>query len=178
MAQIHKTFVFLIFFVLLAACSSSGRDRRPSQMNFQGGQVLKPGGLLFTGFDANNDYKVSREEFNSGIDLAFARADVDGSGQLSLYEYQDWAGLALGSKTALPAWIGMDRNGDNSIDQTEFRGEFTRLAEEYGLSSADGFVLAALTRDMGEVMADRMSNRPSMGRGRMPGGRTGGGRRR
>jgi len=147
-------------------------------MNFQGGQVLKPGGLLFTGFDANNDYKVSREEFNSGIDLAFARADVDGSGQLSLYEYQDWAGLALGSKTALPAWIGMDRNGDNSIDQTEFHGEFTRLAEEYGLSSADGFVLAALTRDMGEVMADRMSNRPSMGRGRMPGGRTGGGRRR
>ena len=133
--------------------------------------MLKPAGLLFAGFDTNQDYIVDRPELTSGLERAFKQADADESGQLTLFEYQDWAAMALGAPTALPAWMELDRDANTSIDPIEFRAGFERLAQSYGLSSPDGLQLAALTQNMEEIMAAARSSG-----GRSGGSRGGGGR--
>ena len=153
----------------LTACTSSKPDRRGPPSNLQGGMMLKPAGLLFAGFDNDQSYSVSPAELSLGLDTAFRNADTDESGQLSLFEYQDWATRALGSATATPGWMELDRNGTNSIDPIEFRREFERLAQSYGLPSPSGLQLAALTLEMGERMASARSSN-----GRSGGPRSGG----
>ena len=142
----------------LTACSSSKPDRRGPPPNMQNGLMLKPAGLLFAGFDSDQNYSVSSAELSSGLTLAFRRADADGSGQLSLIEYQDWAAKALGSPTATPGWIELDRDDTKSIDPVEFRGGFKRLAQSYGLSAPNGLRVAELTSDISEIRSAARSS--------------------
>jgi hypothetical protein len=138
---------------------------------------VKPAALLFAGFDHDSDYVVSRGEFEVGLVGAFAIADEDASGRVSLFEYRAWASRALGSETALPGWITVDQNNNSSIEEAEFRAEFSRLAEVYGILDG-GIVLADLTRDMPIQSASRKSA-PSGGKGSGGrGGKGGGGGRR
>lgn len=163
-----KTISTLALAVLLAnaltACTSSKPERRGPPPNMQSGLVLKPAGLLFASFDTDQSYSVSQTELSSGLDRAFDRADDDGSGQLSLIEYQDWAAMALGAPSATPGWMQLDRDGTKSIDPIEFRSRFERIAQSYGLFDGGGIQLADLTSDIRDMRnAARSSSNRSTG---------------
>jgi hypothetical protein len=173
----HTCLSILIATAILASCASPAKRHKQQRPASPGAQIVKPAALLFAGFDHDSDYVVSRDEFEVGLIGAFAIADEDASGRLSLFEYRAWATRALGSETALPGWISVDRNNNSSIEEAEFHAEFGRLAELYGILEG-GIVLAELTRDMPILSAPRASGsgggKGSGGRG----GKGGGGGRR
>lgn len=159
MVPVPKVIFAILLLTTLTACAGPSAEHRPpggprgGGIPLENGGFLKPAGLLFAGFDTDHDYKISPQEFAAGLDTAFARADTDHSGALSLFEYQNWAGRALGSPTALPAWMSVDQNGDNVISRDEFDAAFQTLANKYGLSAPGGIALSALTLDTAEVIA-------------------------
>ncbi len=163
----YSALPFLFSLLFLASCSSKP-DRPPFPRDMQNGQILKPAGLLFSGFDTDLNYHMSHDEFAFGIERAFLAADQDQSGDLSLWEYQKWAQAALGSATALPGWMGIDRDGNKILEREEFKRAYHRLAEEYGLTKLNELPLASLTVDMDEVLSKIRSG------GQRPGGFGGG----
>lgn len=169
----------MVTVALLASCSTPDKRRPPRSFAPIGAQMIKPGALLLAGFDLNADYRIDRDEFETGMLAAFSNADEDASGLLSVFEYKSWAAKALGSRDAFPAWMNVDRNYNNSVDEAEFKSEFNRFAEAYGILESDGIILADLTGEMPVAMARRGSGRggsTSTDGGR--GGRRGGGGKR
>jgi len=167
MKLVWRLAITLVLAGSLTACGSSKPKRPGLPANFQGSMMLKPAGLLLAGFDANQDYTITRDELIDGLELAFKNADGDANGRLTLFEYQDWSAKALGSPTATPGWMELDRDGTTSIDPIEFRGGFERLAQSYGLIGPDGLPIAKLTGDIPMMSASRPS-------GGMPSRSTGG----
>lgn len=168
-----KTILSIALLALVAACAGPGPRHGPpdgarGSIPLDNGGFMKPGALLFAVFDTNQDYTLSSQELDAGLDIAFTRADADHSGALSLFEYQNWAGRALGSPTALPAWMTVDKNDDTSITREEFRAAFRSLADGYGLTASSGLRLSALTMDTAEVIANntRRSGREGGGEDR------------
>lgn len=154
---------------LVAGCSSPAHRGSPQQqwnMDRSGARVLLPAALLFASFDADGNYKVSKDEVDAGLHNAFAQADADGSGKLSLFEYQNWAAQALGAPNARPGWIGVDLDGDRSISEDEYRQTFLGLASNYGLSGPEGILFDKLTRTMGPMRqrGEQNERRPDEGR--------------
>jgi len=166
MATIWKLATVLVLASALTACGSSKPKGVKPPAGFQGGMMLKPAGLLFAGFDIDQNYAVTPDELADGLELAFQNADMDANGRLTLFEYQDWSAKALGSPTATPGWMELDRDGSTSIDPIEFRGGFERLAKTYGLTGPNGLLISELTGDMPVMSASRPSGgMPSRSRG-------------
>ena len=154
---------------LVVACSSPARRGPPQQqrnMDRSGAKVLLPAALLFASFDADGNYKVSKDEVDAGLHNAFEQADADGSEELSLFEYKNWAARALGATNAQPGWIGIDLDGDRSISEGEYRKAFLGLASKYGLSGPDGIIFAKLTRTMGPMQQRGEQNERRPGEGK------------
>lgn len=138
-----------------------------------GAQVVKPGALLIASFDRNADYRVDKAEFEAGLKSAYSNADEDGSGVLSIFEYRSWAKKALGSPDAFPAWMNIDRNGNNSVDPDEFTKEYYRFARAYGILDPGGIVLADLSSDLPVRVQERSADRSEQTKLRRSGGRRG-----
>lgn len=167
--------------LLLASCAGhkGPPDHRRGDAQHRGGnsgQIIVSGGIFLARLDANNDYLISEEEVHNGLAAAFKQADVDQNGVLSTFEYRDWAEASLGSPTALPDWMMVDRNGNRSIVVDEFNDAFLRIAIHLGLSKETPIKTADLVRDFQPPTMQGGSGQ--LGQGGQGGrGRGGGGRR-
>ena len=105
---------------------------------------LVPGGGLFVSFDANRDGMVSVSEIETGIRMAFARADTNGDGVLSAFEQQDWArGLPTRDDT-LANPVRFDPNLDRRVSVEEFSDVIIALAGDYREDDSSVIEIAAL----------------------------------
>lgn len=121
----------------LAACASGSRpgDERPRRPLAQG---LQPGGLLLASFDSNGDYRIDPAEQEAGIARAFAVADRDGDGAVSLIELGGFRALAFGDRDALPGPFTFDANQDGSVTAAEFTAALKTTIADY--ANADGAI--------------------------------------
>jgi len=92
-------------------------------------QVPRAGALLFAGFDHNHNYVIDKSEVSTGIKRAFAFADKDGSGTLSLVELEGWRVSALGSEHAAPSNFAFAPNFARTVSPETFAAVLGNLAE-------------------------------------------------
>lgn len=95
------------------------KANRPARSN-SARMSIAPAGLLFASFDQNGDYQIDSAEIDSGIAAAFARADKNANGIVSLVELDRWRISALGSLDLLPGNTQFDRDFNSSVTAAEF----------------------------------------------------------
>lgn len=109
--------------------SGPGGGAGPGRL--QEAKVARPAAILFTSMDANRDLLLTRDELEAGIEVEFARADVDRSGVITGFEMMDWGKAVLGDAEALPDMRAMDTDLNYTVTAIEFatalRHEFERL---------------------------------------------------
>jgi len=106
------------------------------------GRSVPPVGLLLTGFDVDDDARVTRDELRAGTARAFALADADRSGQVSLIELSSWSATWLGDGSALPGRFDFDRDGSDTVSEKEFAAELSRRFARFDQDN-DGVVVRA-----------------------------------
>ncbi|MEM7768438.1 MAG: EF-hand domain-containing protein, partial [Pseudomonadota bacterium] len=107
---------------------------------------LAPGGGLLLSFDADANGAVTTEEFETGLTTAFATADGNGDGQLTVFEQLDWAESLPTRDGSLANPVRFDPNLDRMVSYAEFSAVIRNLAAPYR-SEIDGSVdLASLKR--------------------------------
>jgi len=148
--------------VLVTACASStgSSDKKKDGLRRQVaglGQMVVPGAFVIFGCDTNQDNQITQAELNTGLLKAFAKADVDGTGVLTIFEYRDWSRASQGSDTALPDWMVVDRNSDRSITISEFQDAFSRIAVRLGLSDENPLSVNDLVMDFQPTIQNRSS---------------------
>jgi len=120
----------------LSACASApggDRDARDS-----GGRIIKPAGLLFATYDANDDFRIDAAEVEAGVAASFERADSDRDGDIGLVELANWAELTLGAETARPGRFDFDTDASGRITRAEFVDTLTGFAERH--AGEDGVI--------------------------------------
>jgi Ca2+-binding EF-hand superfamily protein len=86
-----------------------------------------PVAVMIAGFDRDGDARVTRSEFDAGVERSFKTGDTNGDGAISLVELTNWSTIWLGNAYALPGLYDFDREGeDDRISLTEYRAEFDR----------------------------------------------------
>ena len=86
-----------------------------------------PVAIMIAGFDRDADARVTRAEFDAGVEHSFKAGDANGDGAISLIELSNWAATWLGNAGALPGQYDFDREGeDDRISADEYRAEFGR----------------------------------------------------
>ncbi|NNE57070.1 MAG: hypothetical protein HKN36_03090 [Hellea sp.] len=93
--------------------------------------IIRPAALVFTTFDTDRDYHVTRAEALLGARDAFDRADKDGNGRVSLFELEDWRVAALGSLDALPGNLNFDTDYNNQVFAEEFETALLDLFDRH-----------------------------------------------
>src|SRR5690606_19214033 len=130
----------------LAACASGASrdpDDRRSRPRDQG---LRPAGLLLASFDSDGDYRIAPAELEAGIGRAFASADTDDDGAVSLIELGDFRARAFGAREALPGPFTFDANQDGAVSRAEFAAALNATAADH--MAADGAIpFSALVTD-------------------------------
>lgn len=131
---------FCLACAVLAACAAGpGRNPDDDPPGASGRlQALRPAGLLLAGFDSNGDYRIDPAELDAGIARAFAAADTDGSGAVSLIELGDFRARAFGGPEALPGPFIFDADQDGSVTAAEFDMALKETASDY--AGADGAI--------------------------------------
>lgn len=129
-------------------------EEAPAQPGFEGVLGVRSGALFFAALDADGDLVITQAERAAGYPRAFAHADRDGSGGLSLLEYADFAELALGAREARPGVVALDYNQDRDISPDEFAAGFETVAARYA-DDAGAIAFSALTVDLGELAEER-----------------------
>lgn len=129
---------------LLGACAT-GRDGRTEEPLRA---LLSVDALLFAGFDADDDLRVTTAEIEAGVTREFARADTNQDGSLTPLEFGGWSTLALGGAQTPPYRLDFDRNVDNTITAEEFRTEITSRANDYDVDRDGALTRAEFVRDL------------------------------
>lgn len=136
---------------------------------------LAPGGGLLMSFDGDEDGSVSPAEFETGLTAAFAAADFDGDGQLTVFEQLDWAESLPTRDGSLSNPVRFDPNLDRMVSYGEFSAVIRSLADPYQ-NETDGTLDLAQLRatdppDQGPEDADnrRLPDPPGRDRARPPG---------
>lgn len=89
--------------------------------------AIRPAALWLVTLDGDNDYVITRAEFETGLKADFKRQDKNNDGKLSLFDIEDWRARALGSDDARPHALQFDDNYDSSISRREFESTLTHL---------------------------------------------------
>jgi len=121
---------------------------------------LAPGGGLLMSFDGDEDGSVSPAEFETGLTAAFAAADSDGDGQLTVFEQLDWVESLPTRDGSLSNPVRFDPNLDRMVSYGEFSAVIRSLAEPYQ-DPVNGSVDLSQLR---QSESDRMEERPDTGR--------------
>lgn len=121
--------------------------------------VTRTGALLFAGFDRDDDYEIDRTEVSAGIERAFAKADTDSSGVLSLVELEDWRQKALGSMDAMPHNFTFAPNFARTVPPAKFKEVLSKVADNLD-EDADG------NMDGRIALADLLKSKALRARGR------------
>lgn len=85
-----------------------------------------PVAVMIAGLDRDGDTRVTRAEFDAGVERSFRNGDVNADGQIALLELSGWAQGWLGNPGALPGQYDFDRDGDDRVSLDEFKAEFGR----------------------------------------------------
>lgn len=162
----------------LGACAGGSKPPPPGPAEIAVRKTPSVVGLLFSRFDTNLDYRISKDELNVGIDRAFASADADGDKSISPLEFETFSQTALGGKSAPPYRLDFDRNVDSHITPLEFKTELLAIAE--GLDTdKDGVLsqeeLTKVTPGAKEPGERGANGGPDGGERHGPPGRRGGG---
>lgn len=76
--------------------------------------------MLLSGFDANDDGRVTRDELTSGLAALADKHDADGDGSLSLDEFADlYAEITRPLTVRAFQWIDTDGDGQISAEERE-----------------------------------------------------------
>ena len=123
------------FFALtaLAACASGGAP--PGSFGERISAVVSGDAFVIAGADADGDRITTEAELQAALTSAFSAADADQSGALSPLEWQTFSRTQMGGDLLGPFRLEVDRNVDNSIDQTEFTDAFIA---RFGRYDGDG----------------------------------------
>lgn len=105
---------------------------------------LKDGASLFMSFDADRDGRVVASEIETGITEAFAAADKDGGGFISVLEQQSWAESLRPVDSSLANPVRFDPNLDRRISFGEFNAVILGLAEDFSDEATGDVILADL----------------------------------
>jgi len=166
--------------LVLSACASpdpgppgGGRGGPPGSgppggAGISEGKAALPIGLLFVSMDTNGDLATTSEECAAAIPQQFQRADSNGDGWISAFEYADWSRAVLGDEDVAPTRIAFDIDLDGSVTAKEFQARF-----------GDEFARLDRNRDGVLVRSELLAEiaQPRMGRGQGAGpGQGGGGR--
>lgn len=119
-------------------------------------KTARTGALLFASFDRNDDYIISTDEVSAGIDRAFANADGDNTGSLSLVELEDWRLRALGAIDATPNNFAFAPNFARSVSPEKFKEVLTKVADKLD-ADPDGIMDGEIA--MGDLLRNREAPR-------------------
>lgn len=117
-------------------------ELKPDEMRAAAGTLpprLRPGGGLLLSFDANGDGRIDADEIARGTALAFAAADADASGHVTILEQADWARSLPTRDETLANPTRFDPNLDRRVSPEEFAGVISALAADY--AGEDGGVI-------------------------------------
>lgn len=132
-----KPLVACVALSALAACASGGDPAGGFGERISA--VVSGDAFIIAAADADNDAVTTEAELQAALAAAFAEADADQSGALSPLEWQTFSRIRMGGDLMGPFRLEVDRNVDNSIDQTEFTDAFTARFGRYD-GDADGRV--------------------------------------
>ncbi len=101
--------------------SGQKSNQPPSRPSVRGPiTAISPAALWFATLDKNQDYIITRKEFEAGLKSTFEREDKNSDGKMSLFDLEDWRKRALGSVDAQPHVLQFDNNYNSSITREEF----------------------------------------------------------
>lgn len=124
-----------------------------------------PVAVMIAGFDRDGDARVTRAEFDAGVERSFRTGDTNGDAAISLVELTNWSTMWLGNAYALPGLYDFDSEGeDDRISPAEYRAEFDRRFKALDKDSDGVLVRSELILLTMPRVDPRTGERP----GRMP----------
>ncbi|MEO1659734.1 MAG: hypothetical protein AAFR51_02000 [Pseudomonadota bacterium] len=117
----------------LVRLPGQGELRSPDRKERAKPVRLKPGAGLFITFDEDQNGRISADEIDAGIPVAFRDADQNADGYLTALEQQDWAAGLPTRDDSLANPFRFDPNLDRRVDIDEF----TLVINNLGLDYAD-----------------------------------------
>lgn len=101
--------------------------------------IVEPVGMMIAAFDADEDAKVTRAEFDAGLKHSFDSVDTDHKGWIGYIAYSDWSERWMGDRNTLPSPFEVDRDGDNKITYAELADRFDLLFKRFDANN-DGVI--------------------------------------
>lgn len=120
-----RALVLLIPLLALATMADAKKEPEPTQPT-RPTLSATPVAVMIAGFDSDGDTRVTRAEFDAGVERSFKSGDRNGDGLISLLELGPWSEAWLGNAYALPGQYDLDGDGDDKISPAEFRTEFAK----------------------------------------------------
>jgi hypothetical protein len=157
--------VLVLAAAAVAGCASGSEGRRVEPLR----ALLSVDALVFSGFDSDDDLRISAAEIEAGIAHEWARADANHDASLQPLEFQNWSTTVLGGGQTPPYRLDFDRNVDNAISAEEFRAELLARAHEYDTDEDGALTRADLVRQLNATRA-APPDRERRQRGRPPPG--------
>ena len=148
-----KQWMMVLLAAAATACGTSGARDGDRQEPTRA--LLSTDAIMFSGFDADDDFSVTMAEADAGITRELARADANGDGSIGPIEYQNWANLVLGGGMTPPYRLDFDRNVDNVISAEEFRNELTARARGYDSDENGAIARSEFVRQVNQARAVR-----------------------
>ena len=108
--------------------------------------IADPVGVMIAGFDADQDGRVTRAEFDAGVRRSFELADTQHRGSISFIGFSDWAETWLGNRNALPGPFEVDKDGDNRITLAELTARFDLFFSRFDVNKDGVIVRSELVR--------------------------------
>lgn len=143
------------------------------------GKAALPVAMMFVSMDTDGDLSTSAAECAALIPAEYKRADANGDGWVSAFEYAAWSRIVLGDEDAAPTRIGFDVDLDGSVSMKEFQ---SRIGDEFARLDRNRDGVLVRSELLADIARPRMGGGPGapggqgMGGGRPPGGSGGGGR--
>lgn len=82
--------------------------------------AIRPAALWMATLDTDQDYKITRAEYEAGLKATFDRFDTNSDNRLTLFDIEDWRKSALGSVDAAPHSLQFDNDYNSTITRAEF----------------------------------------------------------
>lgn len=92
---------------------------------------ISPYGLLFATMDRDGDTRTSQAELQAGLQFEWQRFVQMGGRSTGAIAFRDWAVHTLGTDAVTPSFIGLDEDGNASLDADEFRNGLARAFTHY-----------------------------------------------
>ncbi len=120
--------------------------------------VAEPVAVMFAGFDADGDARLTRAELAAGAARSFATVDTANAGAVGYIAFADWAQRWLGDRNAVPSALEVDRDGDNRITLQELQDRLDTVFARLDRDKDDILTRAELLTVRGTAYGDRPAN--------------------